>query len=151
MFHYQGRNLAGKIGIFPQSYTTPAAPTLPDTASPSGSSAGTSLNPPPDTLQSLDEEIDPSLNESDSESNIGVAIGEPPSGHQEEVMKATMTDVQKAIEQLGQNDRDEARSFSFASTRHGDTDHETDTETDGDASLHEDGEDWHRSARDKLA
>jgi len=102
----------------------------------------------------INEEIDTSIIGSDFESKIGVAIGEPP-GHQEEVMKATMTDVQKAIEQLGQNDRDDgARSFSFASTRYGDTDRETDTETDGGASLREgegDGEDWHRSARDKLA
>lgn len=102
----------------------------------------------------VNEEVDTLIIGSDSESKIGVALGGPP-GHQEEVMKATMTDVQKAIEQLGQNDRDDgARSFSFASTRYGDTDRETDTETDGGASLREgeeDGEDWHRSARDKLA
>ncbi|KAG0697293.1 hypothetical protein DFH29DRAFT_1003838 [Suillus ampliporus] len=130
---WQGRNVAGKI------------------ASPAQSTDNPSTNPLPDTLEPLDEEV-ASFNGSDSESNIGVALGEPPSGQQEEeVMKATMTDVQKAIEQLGRDDRDGTRSFSFASTRHGDTDRDTDNETDGGASLHEDGEDWHRSARDKLA
>ncbi|KAG1735024.1 hypothetical protein EDB19DRAFT_1638619 [Suillus lakei] len=146
---WQGRNLAGKIGLFPQSYTTPAAPAPPRAASPE-STAGPSMNDPPDILHSLEEES-ASVIGSDAESNIGVALGEPPSGRQEEVMQATMTDVQKAIEQLGQDDRDGTRSFSFASTRHGDTDRETDTETDGDTSLREDGEDWHRNARDKLA
>lgn len=146
---WQGRNLAGKIGLFPKSYTTPAAPAPPRAASPE-STAGPSMKEPPDILQPLDEEA-ASFIGSDAESNIGVALGEPPSGRQEEVMQATMTDVQKAIEQLGQDDRDGTRSFSFASTRHGDTDRETDTETDGDTSLREDGEDWHRSARDKLA
>ena len=51
-----------------------------------------------------------------------------------EVMKATVTDVQKAIEQLGRGgtigeDGDGARSFSFASTRDG---HDTETDTDFD-------------------
>ncbi|KAG1752394.1 uncharacterized protein EDB91DRAFT_1343464 [Suillus paluster] len=147
---WQGRNLAGKIGLFPQSYTTPATP-APRPDSPPQSIASPSVTPPPDTIQPLDEEA-ASFTGSDSESNIGVALGEPPSGQQEEeVMKATMTDVQKAIEQLGRDDRDGARSFSFASTHHGDTDRDTDTETDGGASLQEDGDDWHRSARDKLA
>ncbi|KAG2042048.1 hypothetical protein BDR03DRAFT_889290 [Suillus americanus] len=145
----QGRNLAGKIGLFPKSYTTPAAPARPR-ASSLESSASPSMNEPPDILQPVDEEADSFIG-SDADSSIGVALGEPPSGRQEEVMQATMTDVQKAIEQLGQDDRDGTRSFSFASTRHGDTDRETDTETDGDTSLREDGEDWHRSVRDKLA
>ncbi|KAG2343720.1 hypothetical protein BDR05DRAFT_962839 [Suillus weaverae] len=143
---WQGRNLAGKIGLFPKSYTTPAAPAPPRAASPES----TTMNELPDILQPVDEEA-ASFIGSDAESNIGVAFGEPHSGRQEEVMQATMTDVQKAIEQLGQDDRDGTRSFSFASTRHGDTDRETDTETDGGTSLREDGEDWHRSVRDKLA
>ena len=78
-------------------------------------------------------------------------------------MKATMTDVQKAIEQLGRShgtspvsgDYD-ARSFSFASTKTGGEDLTEDTdfdmETDGDR---DDGE-WvgdgdHKDARMKLA
>ena len=149
----QGRNLEGKIGLFPKSYTTPAAPAPSDTVLLSESIASSSVLIPPSLSQSLNGEVDPLINDSDSEFKIGVALGEP-LGHQEEVMEATMTDVQKAIEQLGQNDRDGARSFSFASTRYGDTDHETDTETDGGTSLREgeeDGEDWHRGARDKLA
>ncbi len=70
-----------------------------------------------------------------------------------EVMRATMTDVQQAIEQLGRshNDRDGARSFSFASS-HGDyTDREgTETENDTDAD-EEDPLAWHRGARERFA
>ncbi|KIJ69829.1 hypothetical protein HYDPIDRAFT_171807 [Hydnomerulius pinastri MD-312] len=144
---WQGRNLAGKIGLFPQSYTTPAAPATAHSTSSSTSSSDVPPTTPSDSLQPLHEEPDStSFHGSDSDSKIGLAIGEPENG-QGEVMKATMTDVQKAIEQLGRNDRDGARSFSFASTRDGDTDRETDdTETDGEI-----GEGWHRSARDKLA
>ena len=84
----------------------------------------------------------------DTDANIGVAIGAPSSVNGE-VMKATMTDVQKAIEQLGGNDRDGTRSFSFASIRDGDTD--DGTETDGEIGVANAGNGWHRSARDKLA
>ena len=63
-------------------------------------------------------------------------------------MRATLTDVQQAIEQLGhKDDFDGSRSFTFSSTRGESTDHETDHDTDADA----DGQDWHRDARQKLA
>jgi len=71
-------------------------------------------------------------------------------------MKATMTDVQKAIEQLGRNNgsgvRDD-RSFSFTSMRSGDGDADTDTDIDLDTDRETDaaGDDWHRDARMKLA
>jgi len=84
----------------------------------------------------------------DTGSNAGAAIGAP-SAVSGEVMKATMTDVQKAIEQLGGNDRDGTRSFSFASIRDGDTD--DGAETDGEIGVANGGDGWHRSARDKLA
>ncbi|KIJ20499.1 hypothetical protein PAXINDRAFT_161035 [Paxillus involutus ATCC 200175] len=144
---WQGRNVAGKIGLFPQSYTTPAAPPTLLSTSSSPSSPSVPLTTPSDPSEPLREEPDSiSFRGSDDESRIGIAIGDPDHA-QEEVMKATMTDVQKAIEQLGHNDRDGAQSFSFASTGGGDTDRETDgTETDGEI-----GEGWHRSARDKLA
>jgi len=59
-----------------------------------------------------------------------------------------MTDVQKAIEQLGhKDDFDGSRSFTFSSSRGESTDHETDNDTDADA----DGQDWHKGARQKLA
>ena len=59
-------------------------------------------------------------------------------------MLATMTDVQQAIEQLGhKDDFDGSRSFTFSSIRGGSTDHDTDTDADG--------EDWHKTARQKLA
>lgn len=66
-----------------------------------------------------------------------------------EVMHATMTDVQKAIEQLGRHDGDGSRSFSFASSRgdgDGDwTDRDSVTDTDGET----DG--WHLNTRQRLA
>lgn len=75
-------------------------------------------------------------------------------------MRATMTDVQKALEQLGRGETaddcdDGARSFSFASTKEG-GDTETD-DTDFDLSDLDGGpdegdrEDWHKTARRKLA
>ncbi|KAN0097147.1 hypothetical protein V8E55_001593 [Tylopilus felleus] len=141
---WQGRNIAGKIGLFPQSYTTCAPPTGVVSTSSSASSSDP-IATPPDSHSPLGEEHE-STSLQDSDSRIGIAIGEPDNAHTE-VMKATMTDVQKAIEQLGRNDRDGAQSFSFSSTRDGDTDRETDgTETDGEI-----GVGWHRSARDKLA
>ncbi|KAF9445830.1 hypothetical protein P691DRAFT_244057 [Macrolepiota fuliginosa MF-IS2] len=69
-------------------------------------------------------------------------------------MKATLTDVQKAIEQLGRDhgDNDGGRSFSFASTR---DDRDTDTDFDlsdlDGADDAEDVEGWHKGARMKLA
>lgn len=62
-------------------------------------------------------------------------------------MRATMTDVQKAIEQLGHKDDDGSQSFTFSSSREDSTDQETDHDTDVDA----DGQDWHKGARQKLA
>jgi len=63
-------------------------------------------------------------------------------------MRATITDVQKAIEQLGhKDDFDGSRSFTFSSSRDESTDHETDHDTDADV----DGEDWHKTARQRLA
>ena len=145
-FRFKGRNTAGKVGLFPQSYTTPAAPPGIVSTSTSASSSDP-ITTPPDSLSPLGEELEStSLQDGDTDSRIGIAIGDSDNADAE-VMKATMTDVQKAIEQLGRNDRDGAQSFSFASTRDGDTDRETDgTETDGEI-----GEGWHRSARDKLA
>jgi hypothetical protein len=71
-------------------------------------------------------------------------------------MKATMTDVQKAIEQLGHDDAGDTRSFSFASTRYGENNENSDTDFDlsdfeGAESNGNDGEDWHKGARRKLA
>lgn len=90
--------------------------------------------------------------ESDQDSPIVEPLSNSTDG---EMMKATLTDVQKAIEQLGRNrsDADGGRSFSFASTRDG-----GDTDTDFDISDIEggdngeiEGENWHKGARRKLA
>jgi hypothetical protein len=63
-------------------------------------------------------------------------------------MRATLTDVQQAIEQLGhKDDFDGSQSFTFSSSHDDSTDHEMDHDTDADA----DGQDWHRGARQKLA
>jgi hypothetical protein len=76
------------------------------------------------------------------------------------MMKTTMTDVQKAIEQLGRknvgDDGDGDRSFSFASTRDGANTENSDTDFDlsdfdGSGINGNDGEDWHKGARRKLA
>ena len=67
------------------------------------------------------------------------------------MMRATMTDVQRAIEQLGRTDRDGARSFSFASS-HGDYSERSETETEDEHDGEEDDElGWHKDARAKLA
>lgn len=79
-------------------------------------------------------------------------------------MAETMTDVQKAIEQLGRNrprldsasNVGDDRSFSFASTHTGRDGDDTDTDLaesdiDGHSPQHSPGETWHKSARAKLA
>jgi hypothetical protein len=180
----KGRNLAGKIGLFPQSYTAPAPPS-------NGASSSDSDVDPTDTnartvLQPLSEE---SESESPPEYKLNIHApvpqappnsaflsgnvvedgddeGEPePNGHRRgfsngsgEMMKATITDVQKAIEQLGRGrgpnedgDGDGERSFSFASSR---DDQETDTDydmSDMDGVDADGGQGWHKGARRKLA
>jgi len=71
-----------------------------------------------------------------------------------EVMKATMTDVQQALEQLGRGpngDRDD-RSFSFASSRGENTETEDDYDmSDLDGAVPNTGEDWYKRARTRLA
>ncbi|KAF4619419.1 hypothetical protein D9613_004857 [Agrocybe pediades] len=187
---WQGRNLAGKVGLFPVSYTAPAPPATTTVSQPTPStSSSTSKDdeepstigtngsktvlqtlaeesesgtpPPPDIVSPVPKQPPAAfLNGEGYESDFGngddasLHLGSMPDG---EVMKATMTDVQKAIEQLGrgvgQEDGDGARSFSFASTREGDTETDTDfdlSDIDGGAD-EANGEDWHKNARMKLA
>ncbi|KAJ6502678.1 hypothetical protein DFH09DRAFT_1375676 [Mycena vulgaris] len=154
---WKGRNLAGKVGLFPQSYTTTAPPAeTPVPPAPSTSTAPNDTESAP--LQPLAEE---------PESDSGSPVSPIPQIHLNgddadeaadpngEVMKATMTDVQKAIEQLGSRNRgssanldQDARSFSFASTRDDRTTDDEEDETDFDMS---EGEGWHKGARRKLA
>ncbi|KAG5641510.1 hypothetical protein DXG03_004839 [Asterophora parasitica] len=181
---WQGRNLAGKTGLFPQSYTAPAPPSTDSIALSSSTSSSTTELAPTDAsskpaLQALTEESE--VESLATAHNIVAPIPqaqtpavflnghetdtEPATAHQrttsigEQVMKATMTDVQQAIEQLGRGhsqngDGDEARSFSFASSRGDQTEGETDTDFDmsdvdgPDGGL---GESWHKGARTKLA
>lgn len=165
MFRFlQGRNLAGAEGLFPQSYTTPAPPSAQDT-----SNADTASSPRKPALQTLAEE---SESESPTQPHIASPIPKAPgatflNGNDDlqadddggaagdgEMMKATLTDVQKAIEQLGRNrvDVDGERSFSFASTRDGGTESDFDmSDTDNVDESNTEGEDWHKGARKKLA
>lgn len=135
----QGRNLFGKVGLFPQSYTTSDPSILQPQAAPQ-SEAQDVTSPVESTAESL-----PVLNEeSESASVASVEVpGIKSEGNDNGMMRATMTDVQEAIEQLGRNDRDGGASFSFASTH--DTDRETDTDRDTDS------EAWHKGARSNLA
>ncbi|KAJ3862371.1 hypothetical protein EV359DRAFT_45309 [Lentinula novae-zelandiae] len=146
---WQGRNLAGKTGLFPQSYTAPA-PTA------NGFTTGDDTNDVPSNntpLHPLDEESEP---ESSPQAPALLVNGNEADG---EVMKATLTDVQKAIEQLKMNrtssiDGDGARSFSFASTREDrDTDRESETDYElSDTEHQEFGDDGHhKSTRQRLA
>ncbi|KAL1702427.1 hypothetical protein EV121DRAFT_281858 [Schizophyllum commune] len=146
---WKGRNLAGKVGLFPQTYTAPApaaansssyedaqsTPTKATSQSTNGdtpSAPEVPSSPPPPQLQ---------LNGLDTVSEVGSTDG---------VMKETMTDVQKALEQLGARRDGDGRSFSFAST-HDDRDTETDTDYDMSDVDTQDGENWHKGARRKLA
>ncbi|KAI0301517.1 hypothetical protein B0F90DRAFT_1717728 [Multifurca ochricompacta] len=151
---WQGRNLAGKVGLFPESYTQFAPPSskpppaaVPVAAPPSapaenGISPVASLSSPERVAfeSSHSDSVLISINKNATRSHTSKTNGE--------VMRATMTDVQQAIEQLAhKDDFDGSRSFTFSSTRDESTDHGTDHETDTDV----DGEDWHKSARQKLA
>jgi hypothetical protein len=180
----QGRNLAGEVGLFPVSYTAPAppatdAPRALSSPEPVSDSHGVSTSNSKSVLQPLTEESETEasginilspvpkhpttpLFNSDYDTEVpheGEASHNNASGDNE-MMKATMTDVQKAIEQLGRDDvgedGDGARSFSFASTRDGENTENSDTDFDlsdveGTEINGNDGEDWHKGARRKLA
>jgi len=174
----QGRNLAGREGIFPKDYTTPAGPLMPDIRTPTGQSHF-NVTGYESILQPLTEE-----NESDSAlwssaHNAGTQKGlshptggilganGPNGGH---MMAATMTDIQQAIDQLGVHRSnsgmtDDGRSISFVSTRDGrnsidDHDKRYDDRNSIRDSIYEEGgggrerttmnEDWHRNARRRL-
>ncbi|RXW25401.1 hypothetical protein EST38_g391 [Candolleomyces aberdarensis] len=173
---WQGRNLAGKVGLFPQSYTTPAPPVTQDTET---SLSGVNGDSAPSSRQALQTLTEESETESPIHSTIVSPVPKPPpatflngtdseletetetleaqaAAGDGEMMKATLTDVQKAIEQLGRNrvDGDGGRSFSFASTRDGGTESETDfdlSDIDNQDDIGAQGEDWHKGARRKLA
>ncbi|KIJ57202.1 hypothetical protein M422DRAFT_23288 [Sphaerobolus stellatus SS14] len=117
---WQGRNPSGKTGLFPQSYTKPW----------DGAANAPAEVHSPTALHTLDEEEESPV----AAANISrpESTSEPPGNT---VMFATLTDVEKAIQQLGvtrDTDTDAARSFSFASV-----DTETETEEEGD---HDEGD-----------
>ncbi|KAF7347573.1 hypothetical protein MVEN_01513900 [Mycena venus] len=152
---WKGRNLAGKVGLFPQSYTTTAPPPADSDPPPAPTTpAETAGTGPP--LQALAEEPE-SVDDTSPVSPVPHIYlngddAEPVASPNGEVMQATLTDVQQAIEQLGSRNRGssanldhDARSFSFASTQGMTTD---DEEDESDFS---EGEGWHKNARKRLA
>ena len=178
----QGRTLAGGVGLFPVSYTAPAPSTtgtshaLPSPEPVSGSHSIPTSNGK-FVLQPLTEESEseasgvnilsplpknstnPLLN-SDDHTELpreGDAFHNLASGDNE-IMKATMTDVQKAIGQLGRDvgdDGDGARSFSFASTKDGENNDNSDTDVDlsdfvGAGINGNGGEDWRKAASRRI-
>ena len=140
----QGRNLFGKVGLFPQGYTTSDSSVVQPQNAPQadGHETNGSNSLPANELQSLAEESDAESGREGARRSNG--------GH---VMQATLTDVQQAIEQLGRGDRDGGASFSFASTRDGDTtDRELDTDRETDNELTDDNANgWHKGGRSGLA
>ncbi|KAJ7070739.1 hypothetical protein C8F01DRAFT_975539 [Mycena amicta] len=146
---WKGRNLAGKVGLFPQSYTTAAPPEEEPTPTPTPveTAALQALPEEPESVEASPVSPVPHIFLNDDAQSAVDGNGE--------VMKATMTDVQKAIEQLGSRNRSnsvnfdhDARSFSFASTRDDRTTDDEEEDTDFDMS---EGEGWHKGARRKLA
>ena len=138
----QGRNLAGIVGLFPESYTQPAPPVSEPPPAASFTAAAIEDSPLlfPIPIPDLDafRSAHPPATNGDAQPKQTTANGNG------EVMLATMTDVQQAIEQLGhKDDFDGSRSFTFSSSRGESINHDTDTDADG--------EDWHKSARQKLA
>ncbi|KAJ7109899.1 hypothetical protein C8R44DRAFT_678459 [Mycena epipterygia] len=156
---WKGRNLAGKVGLFPQSYTTTAppptdAPPAPLAAPSVPPAANEAVNIPLQPLTEEPESVEASPVSPVPNIYLNGDNTDPATDPNGEVMKATMTDVQKAIEQLGNRNRgssanldQDARSFSFASTR---DDRTTDDEDETDFDMSE-GEGWHKGARRKLA
>ncbi|KAL4256745.1 Polar growth protein [Pleurotus pulmonarius] len=164
---WQGRNLAGKVGLFPEAYTTPAPPTtgsvlIPSSTPDDDAEAEADTEPPPTAttsqhgLHTLTEESETDSVTSGDAGRAHVPLsavmgssGSADSG----VMNATMTDVQEAIEQLGRRRKegefgDGERSFSFASTGDGDN---NSLRYDGETDESDGGEGWHKGARQKLA
>ncbi|KAI0371457.1 hypothetical protein BV20DRAFT_1120507 [Pilatotrama ljubarskyi] len=153
---WQGRNPAGQTGLFPQSYTSPSPPSssiaFPDASPGSPEPATSKDSASPGALHTLQEEPEAVTNEENARHSPTESERQRKPSNGDVMMRATLTDVQKAIEQLGRNDRDGARSFSFASS-HGDYSERSETETDEDhdADAEDDGMGWHKDARAKLA
>ncbi len=111
----QGRNLAGKVGLFPESYTQPAPPSTGPSPANVPSSSGPADKPQSSapSLPGIDQAQLQSLPEGSSRSATteNVTSNKTTTRANGEVMQATMTDVQKAIEQLGHKyDFDGSRS-----------------------------------------
>ncbi|CCM05538.1 uncharacterized protein FIBRA_07764 [Fibroporia radiculosa] len=165
---WQGRNSAGVVGLFPESYTSSIPPNTSSVGATASSANGSSssstvdgptvtqiTNPSTGTPSSIRNTADPILSNSTEEistSDRGTTSNETGGRGSGEMMQATMTDVQKAIEQLGRGGDDGTRSFSFASSHSQSTDHSEAEDTDKED---EDGEEhafgWSRGARTKLA
>ncbi|THV03340.1 hypothetical protein K435DRAFT_775024 [Dendrothele bispora CBS 962.96] len=180
---WQGRNTAGRVGLFPQSYTT-STPPVDNVATLNVTHSDTDVddNHDEDGRSPHEEDIEgsahpqPGQSGSQSQGQAQAAQADPPaiyingastSSPDGEMMRATMTDVQKAIEQLGRPrsnsvDEDKSLDYSFASSVHNtDTENENereheggDDDTDTDFDMDEkdvDPAEWHKGARRRLA
>lgn len=155
---FKGRNPQGEIGLFPQTYTSPDPPPsavgFPGSSSGAGaiqqtdSTSSETSTMPATALDTLTEEPESSTTNATATPDHDARERTLSQGNGE-VMQATMTDVQRAIEQLGRNDRDGTRSFSFVSSQ-GDYTDRSGTETEAE-SEDESGLGWHKGAREKLA
>ncbi|KZT37537.1 hypothetical protein SISSUDRAFT_1034075 [Sistotremastrum suecicum HHB10207 ss-3] len=148
---WQGKNLAGKIGLFPQGYTTPSQP------GPTLDGTPQATHPPSSSSPSLSQALSSSQSSSHQAQGGGqgqrtptVSSSVPTLQRLDEesdgaVMAATLTDVQEAIEQLGiPHPEGDTRSFSFASSR--------ESLRDTDVEDHHEGEgEWAQDARRLLA
>ncbi|KAJ3532373.1 hypothetical protein NM688_g7435 [Phlebia brevispora] len=146
---WKGINPAGKTGLFPKSYTTDQPPPPPrpqpaeDRSRVSFPNEHTPAAATPTGVHAEPTSTNGHTNGSSDERERNLSTGEM-------ALQATLTDVQRAIEQLGRNtDNDGNRSFSFRSS-HDDYSERSDTGTE-DEDAEEDRTDWHRNAREKLA
>ncbi|KAK7470077.1 hypothetical protein VKT23_001518 [Stygiomarasmius scandens] len=178
---WQGRNTSGKVGLFPQSYTTSTPPsdsvaTLGETdTDDDDAQQQQSLQPlHEEQEQEQEQELEVRPKTPSGAPAIYVNGASPGAGSDGEMMRATMTDVQQAIEQLGRGrarsgsnsfmDEDKSLNYSFASSVHNtDTENEhehagTGTDTDTDFDMDDEGNgdvdaagEWHKGARKRLA
>ncbi|KZT06474.1 uncharacterized protein LAESUDRAFT_736886 [Laetiporus sulphureus 93-53] len=155
---WQGRNTAGQVGLFPQSYTSYKPPAIPSilaaqesaNVSSSSSTVEASGRRTSSGSQLARCAADPILSNSTEDMSPLPPRTDAEGEDDGEMMKATMTDVQKAIEQLGRSGDDGSHSFSFASSHSRSTDHsEIEDDTDGDDEA--DGYGWSKGTRTKLA
>ncbi|EDR14124.1 uncharacterized protein LACBIDRAFT_321931 [Laccaria bicolor S238N-H82] len=124
---WQGRNLEGKVGLFPKSYIAPAAPSTEVPAPQSTPSASAETSSAPNGQPKITTIASPQPKKltatflsghHDDEGDMEVPDSGDLQGNGDELR---MTDVQRAIEPLARGGTDGEGSFTFASSDGGDT------------------------------